>query len=794
MARMLRKTMLLTMVSMLWPLQASAQFSNFQPGLSVPSFSIQQGADTGLLAGSAVVEFTVTVANIGSGVASPGTATVRLSADLIGTPAGTAPFTSQGTFDLVRGTWDIGILQPGGEALLLLPAQVVAQPQQPCAYSLAELWPDGQGANATSQQAFSTLRAPGVAACSDLVVGTATALPRGFPFCDGKVSILLPLLNRGPDTAHEVFLSIGQEPEKLPGLVFRDARCTNFGEPTCLLAKLAPGVASSLLLESAVFKNKNNRAETTLTATVSSADYELVPGQESSSTNLSIDKFEPCEDFDYIGNAGYASGCFIATAAWGSAMDPHVASLRRFRDRFLLTHAPGRRFVALYYRFSPPLADYIAARPAARAVTRAMLWPLVSVVERPVSLLWLTAGGLWLACWRSARGLARAGRFEAHALCFVALAALAISDEVSAAGSDTARQWPAADHFFHKDLHWLGGDAALSVPLGGERTLWLFGDSFIATSDRALRSESRMIRNSIAIQQGRDPRSASLRFHWRGDQASPESFFPEQGDRWYWPGHGIRLSEGPLVIFLFTLIATPGQDLGFATVGHAVAVIDDPDAAVDTWQPRIRDIPSPGFDALPATALVADGDHIVALAIRQHGTHAGALVRYPASGLAAGRLEEAEWWAGEARGWVHETSLGPEGPAFVLDDAGAECSLHRDERSGWFVHVASYGFGATTIGVRTAPALTGPWSAPRMIYRPPESDGPRPAVYAAKAHPQLAGPDAADLVITYATNSFDFADLFTPRGARELYWPRFVAWRLPERMQAFPQDAQGRKQ
>lgn len=397
MARRLRNVMLLAMVSVLWPVLASAQFSSVQPGLSAPSFSIRQGVDNEVLAASVVVEFRVTVTNTGADAASPGTATVRLSPDLVGVPAGTAPFTSHGTFDLAQGTWDIGALQPGAEAVLVLPAQVVAQPLQPCAFSLAELWPGGQGTNATRQQAFAVLRAPGVAACSDLVVGKASTLPRGFPFCDGTVEIILPIVNRGPDTAREVFVSIDQDPDTLPGLVFQDSRCTPSGEPTCLLATLAPGVVSSLRLKSAAFENKNSPAEFVFTATASSADYELEPGEESASRTLTINKFEPCENLIDIGNVGLGSGCFIATAAWGSALDPHVGSLRRFRDRFLLTHAPGRTFVALYYRFSPPLADYIAARPAARRAARAMLWPLVFVVEHPVSLLWLAAGGLWLA-------------------------------------------------------------------------------------------------------------------------------------------------------------------------------------------------------------------------------------------------------------------------------------------------------------------------------------------------------------------------------------------------------------
>lgn len=83
--------------------------------------------------------------------------------------------------------------------------------------------------------------------------------------------------------------------------------------------------------------------------------------------------------------------CFIATAAWGSWLDPHVATLRDFRDRVLMPHAPGRAFVAFYYRHSPPVAAFIARHEALRAVTRILLAPLVFAIERP-----LAAGALSL--------------------------------------------------------------------------------------------------------------------------------------------------------------------------------------------------------------------------------------------------------------------------------------------------------------------------------------------------------------------------------------------------------------
>jgi uncharacterized repeat protein (TIGR02543 family) len=75
-------------------------------------------------------------------------------------------------------------------------------------------------------------------------------------------------------------------------------------------------------------------------------------------------------------------GCFIATAAYGTPTAEQIDVLREFRDAVLLRNTSGSLFVALYYRLSPPVADFIAGNEVVGTMVRDLLVdPIVWLVE-----------------------------------------------------------------------------------------------------------------------------------------------------------------------------------------------------------------------------------------------------------------------------------------------------------------------------------------------------------------------------------------------------------------------------
>ena len=387
---------------------------------------------------------------------------------------------------------------------------------------------------------------------------------------------------------------------------------------------------------------------------------------------------------------------------------------------------------------------------------------------------------------------------------------------MAAGGSPVVgRAWPQADGLFRRIPGWNGADAAYSVPLSGERTLWLFGDTFVGPARRG----ARMVHNTIGIQQGSDPSAAPLTPHMGGTPEDPKPFFPAEPGTWLWPMAGARTPIGVVVFFMQVRSARPdlptvldswraeGSLNFFEVFDWTAALIHNPDDPVSSW--RVDRLPTPPAvnRVMPGAGAFADADHLYAYGWRDgHELRPGRfrkkpryrgfwrprlayLARWPVEQVPTG-LHDPQWWCGS--GWTGDQTRA----VAVIDGPATEFTVHREvdgtfvltEMAGWLTGVdgvralrglrvlkrlptasrllTRLGLLRVSLSLRRAPAPQGPWSEPVRLHTPRVARDV--LVYAGKAHPQLSG---GGLVCTYAQIALK-ADRTLDDDS--LYYPRFV--------------------
>lgn len=329
--------------------------------------------------------------------------------------------------------------------------------------------------------------------------------------------------------------------------------------------------------------------------------------------------------------------------------------------------------------------------------------------------------------------------------------------------AQSARPWPEADRLFDRGKTWIGADGAYSVPLPGDRVLWLFGDTLVDPGHRGRLDHTRMVSNSLGLQSGLDPVRAQMRFVFgRKRDGSPAAWFPDARSYRLWPGGAIVVGDR-MLLFLVRVVSQKGG-LGFRVRGIEPALVDGLDLEPEKWRvTRLPALDVPMHVTLGSAGLVRDRGYLYAYGAREPGGAPVYLARWVEAEAMSGRLDRPQWWT--AQGWS------PQGqPLAVLPDAGTEFTVHFDAARGKFLQVQTRGFGATDLILREAPAPEGPWSEPVVLLRPPTDDW---WIYQGKAHPWLAG---APLAATYSTTAPNLKKLLSDPAR---YRPHFVRIDFP---------------
>ncbi len=364
---------------------------------------------------------------------------------------------------------------------------------------------------------------------------------------------------------------------------------------------------------------------------------------------------------------------------------------------------------------------------------------------------------------------------------FILLCSCSASNIFSAPTSSNpaASGQSAANISFPYQAGWLGADSAYSVPLGGGRDLWLFGDTFVGNKTAKTRQErTGMPRNSIGIAQCVSGQ-CSMQYYWSGMYTpTPKSFFDTGTTDWYWPMDGF-VWNGKLYLMLMKMHAQGSGAFGFAFSGVSLATVPNYTAPPDQWQVNFQTVVT-GATAIPGTSIVvgqgangnpypADPKGAAYAYFFTYGTSGSsrytALTRLPVASLDQVAQSAGNWQYLSSSGWVawKTASVLPANAVHVMDVGPTEFTARYhpaaagESGGNWLAVMPSTVYFDNRGVYSVSNSIEGPWSPPATLYVYPEMQGSNPNntpnvfCYADKEHPELESPGS--LTFTYACNS-----------------------------------------
>ena len=347
-----------------------------------------------------------------------------------------------------------------------------------------------------------------------------------------------------------------------------------------------------------------------------------------------------------------------------------------------------------------------------------------------------------------------------------------------AASSDAGRPLPD----FPYTQGWLGADDAYSIPLRGDKSVWLFGDTFVGSRDAKLRSEFKvMVRNSVGISVCPEGGSCTIRYFWQKPYTPQARSFFDSGtdDVWYWPLDGFR--EGKKLFVSLLVVrnkanAQPNDAFGFEIAGTKLAIVSNVLKSPEKWKVSYQDLTDGRF--WPGTSMVADGKYVLWYTQVSSGEGKGFMTALRVRRNKMSNPSNA--WEYLKKDGTWGSGLPREDTMHVIEQAISEMSVrYHPSIHKWIAIVPGAGFPTPQVDLRTADSPVGPWSAPQKIFEFPEMKRDSAGYdkdtfcYATKEHVEFTD---TRIALSYACNSMVLAKTI---ANMEIYRPRMVILDLP---------------
>ncbi|WP_345274907.1 hypothetical protein [Litoribaculum gwangyangense] len=292
-------------------------------------------------------------------------------------------------------------------------------------------------------------------------------------------------------------------------------------------------------------------------------------------------------------------------------------------------------------------------------------------------------------------------------------------NHASEAKSSTVISQTCSPQFPLKD-GWFGGDGDVSVPINATTTLFIFSDTWVGTKNQQSRMEPgmKMVSNSVAVETCLPSGETDVKYFWNNMHSeNPEPIFKSFTKRYkYWVSGAFMINDNLYVLLEKVgtkLGASPTEIFNFSLLGYTLAKISNPAVVPDRWNIEYIPIPDFGNPSLGIGAHVKLENYIYFF-ISRHDK-AQVLVRKQLDFIDISE-KPFEYFALN-KTW--KEGLDTNDMDTIVNGFRNTTVNYHPEMKQW-VMICDIKFLDNKIKMRTASALTGPWSDEIDIYEIPE--------------------------------------------------------------------------
>jgi hypothetical protein len=363
--------------------------------------------------------------------------------------------------------------------------------------------------------------------------------------------------------------------------------------------------------------------------------------------------------------------------------------------------------------------------------------------------------------------------------------------------------------YFTRNSGWTGGDATYSVPLGGGKTLWSFGDTFAgnayppdANHPYRWRDPQGMVPNTFMIQNGSsfitvvgtggiDP----VTWLYKPVVKTGKEHLTDIGREWYWPGDA-TVKNGTLYMLFHRYYKFGTGAWDYYTTGtdlatFSVAALSGLTAAVSEIAPTsvtpyyTVSAPSATQETLFGSALLEEGttDYYMYISDKVSGFHFSKVLKVSQGDINGTRSYFNGYDASGAPTWtstfpapgVNQGLMKKKDANGVLSDLSVSPQFSVIKKGSKYRLITQEDIGGKKIFSYESSSPVGPWECESVIYTIPEPDTMPAVTYNAFIHPQITN-GTNRYLISYNLNAQNWADLYS---RVDLYRPKFIWTTVP---------------